>query len=60
MQESNADLLGPDIMRRVGPVGRLDEEGEIRGVYRPSGHPGVRSLHRALGPECLANLACGV
>ncbi|KAF7359198.1 FAD/NAD-binding domain-containing protein [Mycena sanguinolenta] len=24
-----------------GPIWGLDHEGELRGVYRPSGHPGV-------------------
>ncbi|RPD55268.1 dimethylaniline monooxygenase (N-oxide-forming) [Lentinus tigrinus ALCF2SS1-7] len=41
MRESNTDLLGPDIMQRVGPIGGLDEDGEIQGLFRPCGHPGL-------------------
>lgn len=32
-------ILGEKVMAEVGPIWGLDEEGEIRGAYRPSGHP---------------------
>lgn len=32
-------IIGNDI--KLEPVWNLDKEGEIRGVFRPSGHPGV-------------------
>ncbi|KAJ7029866.1 FAD/NAD-P-binding domain-containing protein [Mycena alexandri] len=34
-------ILGDEIMDRVGPVWGLDEEGELRGCYRPTGQPGL-------------------
>jgi len=35
-------IFGPDTIDMTGEVaGGLDEEGEPRGMYRPSGHPGV-------------------
>ena len=42
MRDSNAEMLGEDVMRKTGPVFGLDEEGELNGSYRPCGHPGVR------------------
>ena len=36
-------LFGEEI-DKTGPVGGVDEEGEINGAYRPTGHPGVCSL----------------
>ncbi|KAH9853604.1 FAD/NAD-P-binding domain-containing protein [Lenzites betulinus] len=41
MREANAEMLGQDIIDRTDDVYGLDEEGEIRGSYRPSGHPGL-------------------
>ncbi len=37
-------ILGKDIIGKTKPVWGLDEEGEINGSYRPSGHPGVSKL----------------
>ncbi|MXP24235.1 SidA/IucD/PvdA family monooxygenase [Gordonia sp. HNM0687] len=33
-------IFGAEVADRVGPVWDLDDEGELRGVWRPSGHPG--------------------
>lgn len=37
-------VFGDATIDRVGPVWGLDEEGELRGCYRPTGHPGVSGL----------------
>ncbi|KAJ7611628.1 FAD/NAD-P-binding domain-containing protein, partial [Roridomyces roridus] len=34
-------VFGDSTMDRVGPVWGLDAEGELRGCYRPTGHPGL-------------------
>ncbi|KAJ7771546.1 FAD/NAD-P-binding domain-containing protein [Mycena metata] len=34
-------LFGDEIIDQTSPVWGLDDEGEIRGCYRPSGHPGL-------------------
>ena len=34
-------VFGEETIERTGPVWGLDHEGELRGCYRPSGHPGV-------------------
>ncbi|KAI0741575.1 FAD/NAD-P-binding domain-containing protein [Daedaleopsis nitida] len=41
MRETNTELLGKDVIDQTEPVYGLDEEGEIKGSYRPSGHPGL-------------------
>ena len=41
MKESNAVLFGREVIDRTDDVYGLDEEGEIKGSYRPSGYPGV-------------------
>jgi hypothetical protein len=33
-----------DEIEKTGPVGGVDEEGEINGAYRPTGHPAVCGL----------------
>jgi len=35
------EVFGEETIERTGPVWGLDHEGELRGCYRPSGHPGV-------------------
>ena len=45
IRESTAEMMGETVMRKVGPVYKLDEEGELRGSYRPCGHPGVRFVY---------------
>ena len=34
-------IFGDAIIDQTSPVWGLDHEGELRGIYRPSGHPGV-------------------
>ena len=46
MRDTTAEMLGEAVMRKVGSVFGLDEEGEVRGSYRPCGHPGVRFIHQ--------------
>ncbi|KAI0375522.1 FAD/NAD-P-binding domain-containing protein [Pilatotrama ljubarskyi] len=41
MRESNAEVLGHEVIKKTEEVYGLDEEGEIKGSYRPSGHPGL-------------------
>jgi len=41
MRESSRDILGDKNIDKTGPVYGLDEEGELRGSYRPTGHPGL-------------------
>ena len=41
MREANVELFGEDVINQTEEVYGLDEEGEIKGSYRPSGHPGV-------------------
>ncbi len=49
MREVNAELFGENVIGKTDEVYGLDEEGEIRGSYRPSGHPGVcRTTQRRL------------
>ena len=41
MRDVNAELFGSEVISQTDEVYGLDEEGELRGSYRPSGHPGV-------------------
>nr|VWO94807.1 FAD-binding monooxygenase BOA2 (EC (Botcinic acid biosynthesis cluster A protein 2) [Ganoderma boninense] len=41
IRETNIELLGEDIINQTGEVFGLDSEGEIKGSYRPCGHPGL-------------------
>ena len=41
MKETNRALLGDEIVDSTGELYGLDEEGELKASYRPSGHPGV-------------------
>ncbi len=41
IREANAEVLGHEVIDKTDEVFGLDEEGEIKGSYRPSGHPGV-------------------
>ena len=43
--KSTTSSSGDEIIEKTGPVYGLDEEGELRGSYRPSGHPGVSIVH---------------
>jgi hypothetical protein len=46
VKNSITDIFGEELSAKVTPVWGLDEEGESRRSYTPSGHPGV-SLKRA-------------
>lgn len=50
MREANIELFGEDVINQTEEVYGLDEEGEIKGSYRPSGHPGVRL---PFSPRCV-------
>ncbi|RPD55278.1 dimethylaniline monooxygenase (N-oxide-forming) [Lentinus tigrinus ALCF2SS1-7] len=41
IRESNADLFDENVLKRLGPVSGMDDEGEVNGSYRPCGHPGL-------------------
>ncbi|KAJ3018562.1 hypothetical protein NUW54_g308 [Trametes sanguinea] len=41
IMESVRELLGEDISRLVGDISGLDEEGQMKASYRPTGHPGL-------------------
>ncbi|RPD53948.1 FAD/NAD-P-binding domain-containing protein [Lentinus tigrinus ALCF2SS1-7] len=41
MREANSELLGKNVIDQTEEVYGLDDEGEIKGSYRPSGHPGL-------------------
>ncbi len=41
MSESVRALFGGDVAARVGPVWGLDEEGEVRAMWRRTGQPGL-------------------
>ncbi|KAK2782663.1 hypothetical protein FQN52_000763 [Onygenales sp. PD_12] len=43
-------ILGPEIAARVNDFWGLDQEGEIKGAYKPSGHPGLWLMGGAIGP----------
>ena len=40
MSESVRALLGDQVADRVGPIWGLDDEGEVRAMWRPTGQPG--------------------
>lgn len=44
IHENLAQMFGEETMKRAGRFWGLDEEGEIRQVYRPTGHPAVCSI----------------
>ncbi|KAL0948920.1 hypothetical protein HGRIS_009029 [Hohenbuehelia grisea] len=41
IREDMAKLFGSEAINQTGDVWGLDEEGEIKGSYKPSGHPGL-------------------
>jgi putative flavoprotein involved in K+ transport len=41
MRESARKILGDAVANRFGEVWGLDDEGEVRNMWRPSGHPGL-------------------
>lgn len=44
MRELNKKIFGEDVIEATSEVHGLDEEGELRGTHRPTGHPGVSTL----------------
>jgi hypothetical protein len=38
------EIFGDDVVDIAGDVWGLDHERELRGVYRPTGHPGVGNI----------------
>ncbi|KZT03173.1 FAD/NAD-P-binding domain-containing protein [Laetiporus sulphureus 93-53] len=40
-REDLKQIFGEEIIGSTGPLWGLDDEGEIRGCYRPTGHPGL-------------------
>jgi putative flavoprotein involved in K+ transport len=40
MRESARRIFGDAVADRCGDVWGLDDEGELRSIWRPSGHPG--------------------
>lgn len=38
------EVFGPQIIEQAGPLWGTDDEGELRGIYRPTGHKGVCTL----------------
>ncbi len=50
MRDSNAELFGEEVIRQTDQVYGIDEEGEIRGSYRPSGYPGVSATAPPVTP----------
>lgn len=43
IRDSNKALFGEKTINRTCEVRGYDEEGEVRGGYKPTGHPGVSS-----------------
>ena len=41
IRETNRKLFGSDLIDASGEVWGLDDEGELRGVFKPCGVPGV-------------------
>lgn len=41
MREKARVLLGDEVADQIKPVWGLDDEGELRGIWRASGHPGL-------------------
>ncbi|KAF5369532.1 hypothetical protein D9758_002791 [Tetrapyrgos nigripes] len=41
MRDVLKKTFGEETIEKAGPVWGLDEEGEVRNCYRPSGHPGL-------------------
>jgi putative flavoprotein involved in K+ transport len=41
MREHVRNVVGDEVADSLSEVWGLDEEGEIRGIFRPSGHPNL-------------------
>ncbi len=45
IREVTKGIMGEDVINQTEEIfPGLDEEGELRGSYRPCGHPGVRVI----------------
>lgn len=44
MQETVAHLFGEEVARRVGPIWGISADGEIQGMYKRTGQPGLYSI----------------
>ena len=53
IRDVNEELFGKDVFDKVDQVYGLDDEGEVRGSYRPCGYPGVSSMHNTPGVRSL-------
>ena len=51
IRDVNKELVGLEVIDYAGPVLVIDEEGELRGVFKPNGYPGV--CVRLLDPPVL-------
>lgn len=49
IRETNIELFGKEVIDKTEEVYGLDEEGELKGSYRPSGQPGVSGSRRTWG-----------
>ncbi len=61
IREASREIFGDDVIDQVGEIFGLDEEGEIKGGFRPCGYPGVcasRSNAVSLGLDCYHS--CGL
>jgi cation diffusion facilitator CzcD-associated flavoprotein CzcO len=59
MRDAIRPIIGDELADTLSPVWYLDDEGEIRGVFRPSGHPklwfaGGGFVHSRWGSKLLA------
>jgi hypothetical protein len=41
VRDSAKGIIEPEILSKVGPIWGYDTEGEVNGVFRPLGHPGL-------------------
>lgn len=41
VRENQVRIFGEETIQRAGPMWGLDDEGELNGVYRPTGHPAL-------------------
>ena len=55
IREMSTALFGNEVIDQVDDLYGLDEEGEVRGSYRPSGYPGV-SDHGFITAKNMGNL----
>ncbi|RYO85582.1 hypothetical protein DL763_007048 [Monosporascus cannonballus] len=49
LKEHVSRLLGADVAERAGDCFGVDEEGELHGVFKPTGHPGLWYIGGGMG-----------